>query len=383
MKILAHYLPQYHRIPENDLWWGKGYTEWTALLKSRPLFKGHYQPRVPLHHNYYDLSDIRVLEWQAELAQAYGINGFCLWHYWFGGKLLLERPAAMMRQHNLPDILYCFSWANEPWTRSWYGQHNTVLMDQKYGDKNDWKQHYEYVSMFFKDHRYIKIDDRPIFLILNTAHIGPCNAMMDYWRELAVKDGFRGIYFVKILSRYPLDARDLDVDAKLFFEPGYTLIHEMPLMWRMKRRGTAFTRRLMNRSLLPFNAVENIIDYTEVCEHIIARTLSRNLQTIPGIFTDWDNTPRRMYSSTVYAGSNPESFEHYLRALIDTCRSTYASDFLFINAWNEWAEGAYLEPDERYQYGYLEAVKRSLECRADAHALGSGTPTAAAIDREQ
>jgi hypothetical protein len=361
MKIIAHYLPQFHSIPENDLWWGKGYTEWTALLRARPLFKGHYQPRIPLERKYYNLLDISVMEWQAELAKAYGIYGFCIWHYWFGDKLLLEKPAENMLKRGLPNFPFCFSWANEPWSRAWYGEKNTILMNQPYGEIEDWKRHFDYLSPFFKDDRYIKVSGKPLFLILNTSHINKCNEMLDYWRELSAKKGLAGMYFAKILSRYPIDNRRLHIDSQVYFEPGYTITHEMPYLWRNKRRAIALLRRLINKSIIPFNYVENIIDYNKVYKNILNRKTLDDLFTMPGAFTDWDNTPRRQYSSTVYDRSSPENFEEYLGALINKSKSVYKSDILFINAWNEWAEGAYLEPDEKYGFGYLEAVKNALE----------------------
>lgn len=361
MKVIAHYLPQFHEVPENNNWWGTGYTEWTALKNAKPLFSNHYQQRIPMANNYYDLLDIKVMEWQAEIAKAYGIYGFCFWHYWFNNKLILEKPSQNMLNSGLPKIPFCFAWANEPWTRTWYGQENTLLMDQKYGGKGDWKRHFDYLKAYFRDSRYIKIDGKPILLILNSKHINLCNEMLDYFQELSVKDGFSGIYFVQILSRYPMDKRRLSFEAQMCFEPGYTITHKMPPLWRNIRKTKALSKRIINKSILPFNFVENIIDYNEVYKNIINRKDTGSLKVFPGSFTDWDNTPRRQYSSTVYKNSTPDNFGKHFEALVKKHTTSDKSDYIFINAWNEWAEGAYLEPDEKYKFGYLESLKKALE----------------------
>lgn len=361
MKVIAHYLPQFHEIPENDKWWGQGYTEWTALRNAKPLFPSHYQQRIPMGKNYYDLSDIKVIEWQAKLAKAYGIYGFCFWHYWFDNKLLLEKPTQNILKSGVPKIPFCFAWANEPWSGTWYGQKNKILMDQKYGGKADWRRHFEYLTSFFRDPRYIKVNGSPVFLILNSKHISLCNEMLDFFQELSLKAGFSGIFFIQILSRYPIDKRKLHFDAQVYFEPGFTITHEMPFLWRTLRKAKALSRRIINKSALPFNFIENIIDYDKVYRNIVNRESSGDLLVIPGAFTDWDNTPRRQYSSTVYAKSTPENFGKHFEALLKKYSSSYKSHFLFINAWNEWAEGAYLEPDEKYGFGYLEALKKALK----------------------
>jgi len=361
MKVIALYLPQYHAIEENSLWWGNGYTEWVAVKNAKPLYKGHYQPKIPLKENYYDLSNIKVMEWQAEIARENGIYGFCYWHYWFDGKLLLETPLKNMLYKETPNFPFCFAWANESWTRTWYGQKNNILIKQEYGDKKSWEKHFVYLLKYFTDKRYMLIDKKPIFLLLNSCDIDPCEQLMDYWNDLSIKAGFSGIFFIKILSGRLIDKRPIEFAAQMFFEPGYTVKHGMPLPWRMNRRKNAIIRRYINKIKLPFKYIENILIYDEVYQNIIDRVPRGDIITIPGAFTDWDNSPRRKYSSSVFIGSSPRKFERYLIKLIEKAKYSYKIDMLFINAWNEWGEGAYLEPDEKNENGYLRAVNNAIK----------------------
>lgn len=194
MKILALYLPQYHRIPENDNWWGEGFTEWINVKKGTPLFKGHYQPKIPLNNNYYDLSDGNgeVWRWQAELAREYGIYGFCIYHYWFEGKMLLEKPMEILLRRKDIDVNYCICWANETWRRTWYGLRNEVLIEQTYGTEDDWKNHFKYLLPFFKDSRYIKIKNRPVIHIYRSSEIENLSLMRTLWDSMAIEN-FRPI----------------------------------------------------------------------------------------------------------------------------------------------------------------------------------------------
>ena len=219
MKIIAFYLPQFHTIPENDTWWGKGFTEWVNVKKAKPLFKGHDQPRIPLNNNYYDLNNPETLKWQANLAHQYGVDGFCFYHYWFKGKLLLEKPAESLLKRENIALDYCFCWANEPWARTWDGRNRNVLMPQEYGGREEWKKHFDYLLPFFKDVRYIKENNKPMFVIYKSTLIEECRDMMDYWSELAVNNGFEGLFFVETLKKRFPDQRELPFSAKVEFEP--------------------------------------------------------------------------------------------------------------------------------------------------------------------
>ena len=196
-KILAFVLPQFHRVPENDAWWGEGFTEWTNVKRAKPIMRGHYQPRVPAGGRYYDLTDPDVQRWQAELARAHGLDGFCYYHYWFGGKRLLERPVNLLIERGEPDFPFCLAWANEPWTRAWDGGDSEILMPQTYGLQEDWETHFLDLLRAFKDPRYIRLDGKPVFLIYRSASIPHCNEMIACWRQMALNAGLPGLHLKK------------------------------------------------------------------------------------------------------------------------------------------------------------------------------------------
>jgi hypothetical protein len=335
VKIIAHYLPQFHAIPENNEWWGKDYTDWSAIKGARPLFKGHDQPRRPLGGHYYSLDDVEVLRWQARLALEHGIYGFCFRHHWFNGKLLWEKPAELLLSDKELKLPFCFAWANKSLTRAGYGQDNAVLIEQLYGQPQDWENHFSYVARFFEDPRYIKIDKKPAFLILDSSSIPECGHLLESWNDWAVERGFPGLYFIQILSRAPIDRRPLPFSTKLYLEPGYTVQH----------------------TLHPHTS--NIIDYDEIYQTILQRAPGPGGKEMLGVFTDWDNSPRRGTAPEICSGSTPAKFEEYLLKQIERSLSLFNGDLIFINGWNEWADGAYLEPDERSGTRYLEAVKKA------------------------
>ena len=192
-KVLALHLPQYHRIPENDRWWGEGFTDWVNVRKAKPLFQGHEQPVVPLNNNYYDLSDTAAIRWQAQLAKQYGVYGFCYYHYWFSGRKLLEKPCELLLDHKDIDIKYCFCWANESWARTWDGKEHDVLMKQVYGGREDWTAHFDYLLPFFQDERYIRIDNKPVIFIYSCHRIADFDDVVAWWDELARENGFDGV----------------------------------------------------------------------------------------------------------------------------------------------------------------------------------------------
>lgn len=361
MKIIAFYLPQFHQIPENDKWWGKGFTEWSYVKKAKSLFPGHNQPREPLNDNYYDILNPTIQKWQTDIAKKYGIYGFCYYHYWFKGRQLLEKPLEQVLKSKELEFPFCLSWVNQSWTRTWYDDNETILMLQEYGNEKNWKEHFDYLLPIFLDKRYITIDNKPIFLIYNSVDFKQCNEMIDYWQQLAKNNGLIGIYFINTLTGLPIPIarRSLNFDAQLEFEPGYTMNHTMPIIWRTLRKIKAGSKRVMNKIKFMENKIENIIDYDEIYKNIFKRK-AKNKKTYLCVFTDWDNTPRRKYKSIVFKGSNPKKFEKYLIEQIKKSKELYQSDLLFINAWNEWGEGAYLEPDKKFGMSYLNAVKNAL-----------------------
>ncbi|RRQ78488.1 glycoside hydrolase family 99-like domain-containing protein, partial [Enterococcus faecium] len=195
MRVIAFYLPQFHEIPENNEWWGEGFTEWTNVKTARPLYSGHYQPREPINDNYYDLLNDDVKEWQVSIAKKNGIYGFCFYHYWFDGKMLLEKPVEQFLKNKNLDINFCLSWANEPWTKAWVSKNDSILIEQNYGNEENWEKHFDYLLPFFKDSRYICNDGKPLFVIYRPEQIGCLNEMLDYWQILAKKNGLAGIDF--------------------------------------------------------------------------------------------------------------------------------------------------------------------------------------------
>lgn len=357
-RVIAFYLPQFHCIPENDVWWGKGFTEWVNVKKARPIFKGHSQPRIPLNDNYYDLSRVETLRWQAELANNYDVYGMCFYHYWFNGKLLLEKPAELLLQNTDIPMRFCFSWANEPWARTWDGKNHEILQSQDYGTESDWRRHFDYLLPFFRDERYIKEQNCPMMLIYKPQSIPCAEAMMTLWNQLARSAGFDGIHFVETLRNGSQDKRNLPFKARVEFEPARTNYQQSLLALNYKR-----CRRYLLKSInslfhtsIPLNKPFRFADVA----HRSLQCVSPN-GTYGGVFVGWDNTPRRGVASTIIICPTREEFANYLKAKIRQTQETYHTNYLFINAWNEWAEGAILEPDEVHRYEYLETIKSVLD----------------------
>lgn len=372
VKIIALYLPQFHSIPENSMWWGEDFTEWVNVKNAKPLFDGHKQPKVPLNHNYYDLSNTEVQTWQSKLAREYGIYGFCYYHYWFNGKMLLEKPMEQLLHNKEADIPFCISWANDSWTKGWVGEPNVILMNQTYGGETEWIEHYKYLSQFFKDERYIKNNNKPLFVIYKPQDIPDCEQMMECWKKLAIKDGFDGIDFAYQTITMDLDCNPLRdcFDYNIEFEPSYGLYeyraNQHKFLRKIKRWIEAKAEKTIAKvfnvnitSLLDPQKEVMKVDFSDVWDKILKRSpISTN--SIPGAFARWDNTPRRGQKGIVYTGNTPELFEKYLTQQIKRCKEVYKKDMLFIYAWNEWAEGGFLEPDEEYGYAYLEAIRNAL-----------------------
>lgn len=362
MKVMCMYLPQFHTFPENDEWWGKGYTEWVAVKRAKSLFKGHVQPRVPLDSRYYDLSDrtAQTLRWQAETAKKYGVYGFSIYQYYFNGKTLMADPLEILRDHPEIDIHYNICWANETWTRTWYGLSNQVLIEQTYGSKEDWKKYFDYLMTFFKDDRYIKVDNKPVFQIYKTFDIPCLKQMLEYFNQRAGEEGFDGIYVISGRTAAGVEERENLVDGYYYFEPGYTLKNGMSAADKFSYNLSTFLRSTRNKLIGARKGfiLERRIDARKIIKSISQRDYKEN--EFPGLIPDWDNTPRRDYKGLMYVNTCPELFEKTLRILKEK-KKNHSVDFVYVNAWNEWGEGAYLEPDEYRGYGYLEAIRRVVE----------------------
>ena len=348
MKTIAFYLPQYHRIPENDEWWGKGYTEWTAVKKAKPLFSGHNQPRVPSKNNYYNLLEKRTMEWQAELMTNYGVDGLCFYHYYFSkGRKILEKPAENLLKWTDIDMPFCFSWANETWARTWSllsyknvwnsieekeidipNKQEAILLKQEYGDESDWQIHFNYLLPFFKDSRYIKNGNSPLFIIHRPDLVSCLPQMMDLWNELAKKAGFDGIYFVGSNTSMT------GLDGYIRQEPNYS--DNFNQLW---------------------------VNYEEISENIIKNAMYADENTFLCGFPAYDDTPRRGKNGKIIGNSTPEKFYKQMRTIYSISHDRNL-EYVFINAWNEWGEGMYLEPDSVNGYRYLEMLKKAKEDRS-------------------
>ncbi|MBO5208004.1 MAG: glycoside hydrolase family 99-like domain-containing protein [Lachnospiraceae bacterium] len=360
MKIIAFYLPQFHTFPENDEWWGKGFTEWTNVKTAVPIFEGHEQPRIPLNRNYYNLLDIETLRWQSRLAKEYGIYGFCFYHYWFDGKMLMHQPMEMLLKNKDIKQKFCICWANEDWTRAWAKKERTVLIGQTYGEESDWRIHFEYLLPFFQDERYIKIENKPLFIIYRPELIKPLREMLEVWEGLARQYGFEGIALAYQQAPYnhmKEETGDL-FDYGIEYQPGFVRFQQQKTFSVIRRK---ILHEIVSKLKLPQKKWSTIYyDYDDTWKRIL-NIKPRDNKMIPGAFVDWDNTPRYNQHASVVVGYSKEKFQKYLSEQIKRAKEVYHKDMLFLFAWNEWGEGGYLEPDEEEEYGRLSAVRESLK----------------------
>jgi lipopolysaccharide biosynthesis protein len=344
IRAIAFYLPQYHPIPENDRWWGKGFTEWTNVSKARPTFIGHYQPHLPADLGFYDLRVPEVREQQAELAREYGIGGFCYYHYWFGGRRLLERPFHEVLSSGRPDFPFCICWANENWTRRWDGSEAEILMAQQHSDEDD-RNFIRSLFPSFEDRRYIRINGKPLLMVYRAAILPDARRTAEIWRQEMRAAGLGEIYLCAVQSFGILDPIPYGFDAAAEFPP-----HGTPTM--------DLTVRIPKSNL---HFAGEIHDYLSKADSFIYR-LVPEYTLFKTVMPAWDNTPRRQDTSVIYINSSPEAYEYWLCKVVEqTIRHRKGDEQLvFINAWNEWGEGAHLEPDRRYGHRYLEATRNVL-----------------------
>lgn len=373
VKVAAIYFPQLHAIPENDGWWGPGFTDWTNVKKAKPLFAGHYQPRVPAS-GYYDQSRPETIRRQVAQAKEYGVSAFCHYHYWFDGKQLLERPTNLFLEMTDLDLELCLSWANETWSRRWDGQDHHVLQLQTHPPTvQSWGRHFDYLIRAWSDPRALRVDGKPIFLIYRPDKLERPGQMFDYWQTRARSHGLDGLYFVAVQQYAPLPWETLrHFDALFRFQPfvaTQALNEAHPPFYKRHFAGlrAAIPRPLAIRlqTLIDDRQGPKLLDYERVWQQIVAQPSDRALTTFEGAFVDWDNTARFGEHATIYRGATCGRFQHWLAQLCDKVARHNRGDtrLVFINAWNEWAEGAYLEPDERAGDGYLRAVRAVVEAR--------------------
>lgn len=351
MKTLAMFLPQYHQNDENDTWWGEGFTEWTNVKSAKPLYQGHMQPRVPYQGLYYDLSDRNELDNQMKMASEYGIDGFCFYHYWFKGKKLLQKPLENMLKGEI-RLPFCLCWANESWSRNWDGMAKVgeLLMPQDYGVEDDWIEHFKYLNNFFSRKEYIKKDGKPVIVIYKESEIICRNEMYSKWRELAKREGYPDLYIISTSRRIVSCDIPMIADACMDFEPFATnaRIHVADL-YKISRLCEGKSRNY------------RVLDYDKFCQYMTRRYIAKGDVHYLGLFAGWDNTPRRGENTgLIFENNEPKIFGKYYdlqyqRSIL--CRN----EFMFINAWNEWGEGTFLQPDEVYEFGYLSEIKRVKE----------------------
>lgn len=345
-KILALYLPAFHQVKENDEWWGEGFTEWNNVKSGKKYFKGHTQPVHPLD-GYYDLAKAEEVEKQLKMAKEYGVYGFICYHYWFGGgRKLLEKPVEIIRDKTKTDLKYCLCWANESWITTWHGNDPKDLILQEYPGRKDWEAHLEYLLTFFKDERYIKIDEKPVMFIYKANEIPDYEEMLAYFDERLRGEGFGGFYAVEYISSKNRELASEKSAGVVEFEPLYTTFFDISKLKLLKRVVAKKLRRI------------DFQDYDYLWDKIIRRKRTYLGKPIfRGGFVGWDNSPRKEKNSMIVRGGSAEAFEANLRSLVETKRPD-ANEFVVLNAWNEWSEGAFLEPSEEWGYDYLEALRR-------------------------
>ena len=354
-RMLALYLPQYHPTPENDEWWGKGFTEWFNVVKAKPLFRGHKQPHMPADLGFYDLRLPQTREDQARLARQAGIEGFCYWHYWFApGKRLLEFPFNEVLKSGRPDFPFCLAWANHSWYKKSWNPHSkgkdVLLIEQTYGGENDYKRHFEEMLPAFKDKRYLKVNNKPIFIIFDSANEN-IPEFIRVWRNLAKANGIEDFYFIgkdadsrnkKLLFSYGFDA--------IYNDDTYNIHHHLPKIVKMMMY---LKRRFLKRP--------TAFKYKDAIHYMINDDC-QNRGVVPVIVPNWDHSPRSKGNAIILTDNTPELFQKVAEEAIKVVHNKPKEEqLILIKSWNEWGEGNYMEPDQEFGHGNLIALKKALE----------------------
>lgn len=372
-RVLAFYLPQYYPVKENDEMWGKGFTEWTNVAKARPSFRNHYQPQIPADLGFYDLRLSEVREEQAILARQAGIEGFCYWHYWMGnGKMLLDMPFREVLHSGSPDFPFCLAWANHPWTnKTWQKserfQEDITFVAQEYPGDEDYINHFNYVLPAFIDKRYIRVDDKPLFMIFDPYAIPDVEHFINLWNRLARDNGLKGIHFVgraastgtlnpKVSKKEIMNSVNARYDELL--NKGFDAISSSTL-----KQADILTKGYYVKMLHLYLERKNFqlgfdrYDYRKIIKNLYHEEDSR-IDVYPQLIPRWDKTPRKGKDAQVYFNSTPEAFKESIRLALETIKDKpYDKKILFLFAWNEWGEGAYMEPDIKFGHGYLDALR--------------------------
>lgn len=382
-RLIAFYLPQFHPVRENSEWWGEGFTEWTNVARAKPLFPGHYQPRVPADLGFYDLRLPEARAAQATLAREAGVEGFCYWHYWFAGRRMLERPFNEVVASGEPDFPFCLAWANDSWQGHWYGTEKRMLIEQTYPGPSDHERHFYSLLPAFSDRRYLRVRGKPIFVIFRPKSLPDTEATIAQWQRLAAQNGLPGIHFVAHLF-------DLEHDfpwAALGYD-GALMTNEMKVMRR--RMWDVVGRRYQSESQRSDGPLPALVAAGKTAARLLAhRSLQRLFRwpghvytyqdamlffgsakavaggCYPSVVPNWDNSPRAGDKGVMLHGSTPALFGAHLREVLASVADRQPEDrIVFIKSWNEWAEGNYMEPDQKHGLGYLDEVRRSMITRS-------------------
>jgi lipopolysaccharide biosynthesis protein len=380
-RLIAFYLPQFHPIPENDEWWGKGFTEWTNVAKARPLFHGHYQPHMPADLGFYDLRVPETRQAQADLARRAGIEGFCYWHYWFAGKRLLERPFNEVLNSGEPDFPFCLGWANQTWSGIWHGSPKKILIEQIYPGPEDHERHFYTNLPAFQDPRYIRVDGRPLFLIHSPEELPKTEAFFEQWQKLALKNDLPGIHFVANLfhGRPDFNPDQLGYDAVTICNPsrirwGSKFEIAMVRLNMASSNGNkpaglqskifaaidAYKRKVVGKYHKLRGYPTYVYDYADAM--LFFQEADLPYKTVyPSVIPNWDNSPRSGSRATILTNSTPELFRRHLRDALNQAAALPAERrIVFVKSWNEWAEGNYLEPDLKFGHQYLDVVREEV-----------------------
>lgn len=356
-RIIALYLPQYHPFPENDEWWGKGFTEWTSVGRAKPLFRGHYQPRVPADLGYYDLRLPAVREQQAQLAREAGIEGFCYWHYWFGnGKQLMSEIINEVISTGKPDFPFMLGWANHSWyAKNWNSNDNhgkdRLLIEQKYPGDDDIRKHYEYVRIAFKDPRYIKYDNKPLFMLYVAKEMP--EHMIELWNQWAREDGFDGVYFIGNIPD--------NEDDKAYLEKGFNAVI-------INRTASIINKRFQSKCRFYWSKMKShlwgipdrMATYEQAARYFVDEQVDAKDSVIPSMIPGFDHSPRSGKYGLILHKSTPELFYQHCKRVLNVVAQKQ-NKFIMLRSWNEWGEGNYMEPDLKYGKGYVNALHKALK----------------------
>ncbi len=366
-RVIAFYLPQYHPTPENDKYWGKGFTEWTNVTKAKPLFRGHYQPKLPADLGFYDLRLPIIREQQAELAKQAGIEGFMYWHYWFGnGLMTLQDIFEEVLASGKPDFPFCLGWANHEWSNKTWTKGNSfqkdaIIFDMQYPGEKDWIAHFNYCLPAFKDKRYIKVDGKPLFYLWQAFRMPDLKDFITSWQNLSREAGLPGIHFVALWwSDKDFNQSSVDYYTNFGIEAintaFLTYAEDRALGSKIKKKIRGVLNRLTGGRLWTLKR----FDYERICS-FLSQDIDENEFVYPTILAGYDRTARSGASATIYENYTPQTFSKHIKQVLDRVKEKpYERRIVFLKSWNEWAEGNYVEPDLKYGHGYLKVLKENL-----------------------